>query len=175
MSQPSLNRANVEIALDEFPDPETGRGLLRMGQIDGVSVGDDSITCAVALTTHSAPLWQETIDKLSEYLRTRFPAARQISIQHSIHRRPPEKIGQIGLSAKSVIAVGSGKGGVGKSTIAASLALGLKRAGSAVGLMDADVYGPSIPHLLGVSERPTIEDGKMQPIMAAGMLCHMPR
>ena len=71
--------------------------------------------------------------------------------------RPPEKIGEIGLTAKSVIAVGSGKGGVGKSTIAASLALGLARAGSQVGLMDADVYGPSIPHLLGVNRRPEVD------------------
>ena len=70
------------------------------------------------------------------------------------------KLGEIGLTAKSVIAIGSGKGGVGKSTIAASLALGLRRAGSSVGLMDADVYGPSIPHLLGVDERPEARDGK---------------
>ncbi len=55
------------------------------------------------------------------------------------------KQGEFGLAAKSIIAVGSGKGDVGKSTIAASLALGLARAGSKVGLMDADVYGPSVP------------------------------
>ena len=55
-----------------------------------------------------------------------------------------------------MIAVGSGKGGVGKSTIAASLAIGLKNAGCKVGLMDADVYGPSIPHLLGLNGRPMI-------------------
>jgi ATP-binding protein involved in chromosome partitioning len=73
------------------------------------------------------------------------------------------KLGQIGLEAKSVIAVGSGKGGVGKSTIAASIAIGLARAGSRVGLLDADVYGPSVPHLLGLSGRPQIEEGKIIP------------
>ena len=72
-------------------------------------------------------------------------------------------LGQIGLTAKSVIAVGSGKGGVGKSTLAASLAFGLARSGSQVGLMDADVYGPSIPHLLGLDGRPEIVEKRIQP------------
>jgi ATP-binding protein involved in chromosome partitioning len=78
-------------------------------------------------------------------------------------------LGQIGLTAKSVIAVGSGKGGVGKSTIAASVALGLARAGSRVGLMDADVYGPSIPHLLGVNRRPEVIENRIQPIEVSGL------
>jgi ATP-binding protein involved in chromosome partitioning len=68
-----------------------------------------------------------------------------------------------------VIAVGSGKGGVGKSTIAASIAFGLKRAGAQVGLMDADVYGPSVPHLLGVSQRPEVVDKKFAPIIVDGI------
>ena len=85
------------------------------------------------------------------------------------HDRPADKIGQIGLTAKSVIAVGSGKGGVGKSTIATMLALGLKREGCKVGIMDADVYGPSVPHLLGVTERPTAIDNRLQPIDKEGL------
>jgi ATP-binding protein involved in chromosome partitioning len=68
-----------------------------------------------------------------------------------------------------VIAVGSGKGGVGKSTIAASLAYGLKNAGAHVGLMDADVYGPSIPHLLGVNRRPQLVDNRLEPIEKDGI------
>ena len=78
-------------------------------------------------------------------------------------------MGEIGLAAKSVIAVGSGKGGVGKSTIAASLAYGLTRAGCQVGLMDADVYGPSIPHLIGSSERPRVLNNRIQPVMVDGL------
>jgi ATP-binding protein involved in chromosome partitioning len=86
-----------------------------------------------------------------------------------VHERPAEKLGQIGLTAKSVIAVGSGKGGVGKSTIAASIAVGLQRAGCKVGLMDADVYGPSVPHLFGVAGRPEVDDGRISPAEAAGL------
>jgi ATP-binding protein involved in chromosome partitioning len=75
------------------------------------------------------------------------------------------KLGQLGVEAKSVIAVGSGKGGVGKSTIATSIAIGLARAGSRTGLLDADVYGPSVPHLVGLSGRPQIDNGKIMPQM----------
>jgi ATP-binding protein involved in chromosome partitioning len=93
-----------------------------------------------------------------------------VKVNVAVHDRKPSKLGEIGLTAKSVIAVGSGKGGVGKSTIAASLALGLKRAGCRVGLMDADVYGPSIPHLLGVNERPAVTaEHKIEPISASGL------
>src|SRR5205085_11398696 len=102
-------------------------------------------------------------------VRARLPGLTEVKIELAIHDRPPGKLGQVGLTAKSVIAVGSGKGGVGKSTIAAALALGLQRAGSKVGLMDADVYGPSIPHLLGVNERPAVIDKRIQPIEAAGL------
>jgi ATP-binding protein involved in chromosome partitioning len=89
-----------------------------------------------------------------------------VTIELVSHPRPPARTGQIALRAKSVIAVGSGKGGVGKSTIAVGLALTLRRLGARVGLMDADVYGPSVPHLLGLSGRPSVNAAKrIEPIM----------
>jgi ATP-binding protein involved in chromosome partitioning len=75
----------------------------------------------------------------------------------------------VGVTAKSVIAVASGKGGVGKSTIAASIALGLARSGCRTGLMDADVYGPSIPHLLGLQGRAEVVEKKLKPMEAHGI------
>lgn len=89
----------------------------------------------VGLTTHAAILWQATRGRIEERLRSRFPGVADVTVEIETHERPPMKLGQIGLEAKSVIAVGSGKGGVGKSTIAASLAIGLARAGSKVGLL----------------------------------------
>ncbi len=68
-----------------------------------------------------------------------------------------------------IIAISSGKGGVGKSTVAANLAVALAAAGHAVGVMDADVYGPNIPRMFGVSERPPVQSGKIQPIEAYGV------
>ena len=97
------------------------------------------------------------------------PEVAAIDVVIEKHTRPPEKIGEIGLTAKSVIVVGSGKGGVGKSTIAVALAYGLQRAGCVVGLVDADVYGPSVPHLLGVEGRPEVVDNRIQPIEKDGM------
>ena len=78
-------------------------------------------------------------------------------------------MGQLGLTAKSVIAVGAGKGGVGKSSVASYLACGLARCGAKVGILDADVYGPSIPHLFGINDSPRLIDGKIEPLEIGGV------
>ena len=165
MADAPVTREMVESALAELPDPETGRGLARMDQIRQITIDGRGVEVALGLTTWSGLLWEETRAEAERVLREKLPAGTNIRVRIVEFVRPPERIGEIGLSAKSVIAVGSGKGGVGKSTIAASIAYGLKNSGAAVGLMDADVYGPSIPHLLGVNERPHLQDGKLQPIV----------
>jgi ATP-binding protein involved in chromosome partitioning len=164
-----MNEAAVQTVLSEFKDPETGRGVVEMGQVRDVRLAGDQLSLTLALTTHSAPLWKMTRADLIEMLQSRFPEFKQVEVKLAVHDRPPQKLGQIGLTAKSVIAVGSGKGGVGKSTIAASLALGLMRSGAQVGLMDADVYGPSIPHLLGVNRKPEVSEGRILPIEVDGL------
>jgi ATP-binding protein involved in chromosome partitioning len=78
-------------------------------------------------------------------------------------------LGTIGLTAKAVVAVAAGKGGVGKSTLATAIALTLEKLGAKVGLMDADIYGPSVPHMLGLEGRPEIANSKIQPIRAGTM------
>ena len=161
------DQSAVTSILAEIADPETGRPLTAMGQVVSVDVSPTAIKATIGLTTHSAILWKQTRGRIEELVRSRFPQVANVTIEVVPHDRPPGKLGQIGLEAKSVIAVGSGKGGVGKSTIAASIAIGLARAGSRVGLLDADVYGPSVPHLLGLSGRPQIEQGKIQPMHLA--------
>ena len=74
-----------------------------------------------------------------------------------------------------IIAISSGKGGVGKSTVAANLAVALARAGFSVGLMDADVYGPNIPRMFGVFDQPPVIGGKIQPLEAYGVQLHVAR
>jgi ATP-binding protein involved in chromosome partitioning len=164
MTSDSPSPAAVHEVLAGIADPETGRPLTAMDQVRGVAADTARIAVTVGLTTHSAILWNVTRARIEEALRTRFPGVANVSVTVEPHDRPPAKLGQIGLEAKSVIAVGSGKGGVGKSTIAASIAIGLARAGSRVGLLDADVYGPSVPHLLGLAGRPQVEDGKIVPM-----------
>jgi ATP-binding protein involved in chromosome partitioning len=142
---------------------------VQLDQVRRIEVADRGALIEVGLTTFSAPLWDQTRQELQSFVQSQFPSLSQVEVRVVTHERPAEKIGEVGLTAKGVVAVGSGKGGVGKSTIAASLALGLKYAGCKVGLLDADVYGPSIPHLLGLDERPQAVERKLQPVVADGL------
>ena len=160
--------ADVLAALSDIQDPETGRNAVQQGQLRDVSLSPEAIGVTLALTTHSAPLKRTTREEVEQTLRRKFPSYK-IEVRDAIHERPPLALGEIGLTAKSVIAVGSGKGGVGKSTMAAGIAYGLHRAGCKVGLLDADVYGPSVPHLLGLKGRPEIVDKKIQAHELDGM------
>jgi ATP-binding protein involved in chromosome partitioning len=168
MADTHLDERAVMAALSDFSDPETGRSVVETGQVRDVKIEGQSLRLSLALSSHSAVLKEEVRSRLVSELQKRF-GLTPVAVDLAVFDRPAEKIGQIGLAAKSVVAVGSGKGGVGKSTIAASLALSLARAGSAVGLMDADVYGPSIPHLLGVNRRPEVVENRIQPIEVSGL------
>ena len=169
MSGEGIDAAAVRAAMQDFQDPETGRSIVATGQLSEIRAGDEAISVGLGLTSYSAPLWQETIDQARAHLERAFPKVSRIKVDRWEFDRPAEKIGEIGLRAKSVIAVGSGKGGVGKSTVAAAIAYGLRRAGCQVGLMDADVYGPSIPHLLGIEGRPEVVDNRIQPLVKDGI------
>ena len=154
----------IREAIGQLKDPETGRPLASTNQIVDVAVQDGMVKCCLQLATHSWPIHDEFKDRVEECIRATDPAVSNVEIEIEELDREPAAIGQIGLRAKSVIAVGSGKGGVGKSTVATSLALSLAKGGAKVGLMDADVYGPSVPHLLGLSGRPEVMNNKIQPI-----------
>lgn len=169
MSDSTVDPATVQQIVGDYSDPETGRPLKAMEQVQSCSVDGNKVAITVGLTTYSAPLWEETRQQIQDQVKSKVPGVAEVSVDIVEHDRPAEPIGTIGLKAKSVIAVGSGKGGVGKSTIAASVALGLKKAGCKVGLMDADVYGPSIPHLLGVDEKPSAIENRLQPVLSNGM------
>jgi ATP-binding protein involved in chromosome partitioning len=154
----------IRKSLAELRDPETGRSIAKTNQIGSIEITDNQLKCTLLLSTHSWPLRQHFTSQATELLRAQAPDITSIDVQIEELDRPPSALGQIALSAKSVIAVGSGKGGVGKSTMAAAIALTLMKQGAKVGLMDADVYGPSIPHLLGLSGRPEVLNGKVRPI-----------
>lgn len=164
-----MEKADILQALEQVIDPQSGHPITKVKQVKDVEILADRVKVVVGLTSHSAPLKKDFSENLSERLKQRFPEVQQWDIEIVDHERTIAPIGQIGLTCRSVIAVGSGKGGVGKSTVATSLAYGLKKAGCRVGLMDADVYGPSVPQLTGLSGRPTQENGKIQPIIHDGM------
>lgn len=170
MSAGSLDVTAVQEVVADFKDPETGLSAARDGQIRDISVSGSVVSLTLALPSMAAPIVAELHEKLRDQIRSRLPQVTEVQITPAVHERPAKRLGQLGLTVKNVILVGSGKGGVGKSTIATSIALGLKRAGAKVGLMDADVYGPSVPHLLGVDGRPSVsDDKKIIPLQADGM------
>ncbi len=167
---PRIDEAAVRSVLAEFKDPETGRSVVQMEQVRDLQLADNRLSLTLALTTHSAPLWKEAQEELRNLFRQRLSDLTEVQVNLAVHHRPPARQGEFGLAAKSIVAVGSGKGGVGKSTIAASVALGLARSGAKVGLMDADVYGPSIPHLLGIREMPPPDGNRLMPAYAGGLM-----
>ena len=147
----------VRTALGKIPDPETGHGLKK--QILKVAAAGDSIDVSVGLTSFAAAMRDEFKTKVETSLAGDF-AGQTFNVSVEDFDRPPKPIGTVGLKCKAGIAIAAGKGGVGKSTAATSLAIALKRAGSSVGLLDADVYGPSIPQLTGIRGRCVAGEGE---------------
>ena len=111
MADGQLSEAAVQAVLAEFKDPETGRSVVETDQVRDVRLAGRSLSLSLALTTHSAPLWQETQAELAQLLRDRLPELADVQVQLAVHHRPPVKLGQMGLMAKSVIAVGVGQRG----------------------------------------------------------------
>jgi ATP-binding protein involved in chromosome partitioning len=168
MTDALVTEQDVQKLLDAFKDPESGRSITQLGQVHDLTLDEKSLAVTLGLTTWAAPLWEETRAELAKHLQNAFPKL-DITVELAVHERPAEKMGEFALAAKTVIAVGAGKGGVGKSSIALLLAYGLSRAGCKVGVLDADLYGPSIPHLVGTLDKPDIVDEKVQPVMVDGL------
>lgn len=163
--------------LSRLKEPHLGRTLGELKLVRGVSLGSDKIIVSLDVPF---PGFVKA-NALKEHVRSatvELAQGKPVEFDLELNIKGKNSGGSIGLSVKNVIAVGSGKGGVGKSTVAATLAYGLQELGANVGLMDADVYGPSVPHLVGVNEQPvalerTAPDGKkmmrIQPVLASGL------
>jgi ATP-binding protein involved in chromosome partitioning len=163
-----IDNSKVHSALQGILDPETGRPITQTNQVKEIEAKDGHLRVSIGLTSHDAPLKKDVLEQATVRLKTAFPEVTvEVKIVH--HERVVPQIGQVGLRCRSVIAVGSGKGGVGKSTVATSLAYSLKKMGCRVGLMDADVYGPSVPQLTGTFGNLQQLDGKIQPMLQDGM------
>lgn len=152
-----VTEAAIRMVVEKVCDPELSRSLGELGMVGSVrlsTTGTPEIT--IELPTPAYPDRDRLKQATTAAVAAAFPDAPPAAVGLTWRVRGTDAGGRIGLRVHNVIAVGSGKGGVGKSTMAASIAWGLKQAGARVGLMDADIYGPSIPHLLGLDERPRI-------------------
>ncbi len=164
-------------AAGAITDPELGRTLADLKMVSGVNVADGTARIAIELPTPAYPQPERIRDAVVA-AATSVPEVGSVDVTFTSKVRGVASGGNIGLKVKNIVAVGSGKGGVGKSTIAAALAYGMKECGAKVGLLDADVYGPSIPHLTGTSGDLALKeiqtpDGqvvpRLDPIEADGM------
>jgi len=156
-------------ALSRVMDPELHQDLVALGMVKRVEVGRDVIHLNIELTTPACPL-KDTIRHDIERAIARLDGSPSVEIEWSARVRQAVRMAGDLKGVKNSIAIGAGKGGVGKSTIAMMAALGLQREGATVGLLDADVYGPSIPKLLGIGdERPGIRGEKIVPVVAHGV------
>lgn len=134
--------------------PEIGKSLDDLRMLGDVTTEGETVVVPIILPTPAYPRPERLEQQIRDAVASHTESAPPLDIQISSQVRGKDSGGRIGLNIHNIIAVGSGKGGVGKSTVAAALACGLHSFGCKVGLMDADVYGPSIPHMLGASGQP---------------------
>ncbi len=166
-----LTQQRVRELLATIVDPHTGQDLVAGGAVKGIGVDGDKVVVEIALG-YPAKTWTDTLAATVRATLEADPAIAQatVSVNWRLHAHKVQKDLTPMPNVKNIIAVASGKGGVGKSTTAVNLALALVAEGAKVGVLDADIYGPSIPRMLGVSGKPDSKDGQhIEPKLAHGL------
>src|SRR5688572_27448321 len=165
----AVTEEQIKEALKAVKYPGFSRDIVSFGLVKGVQIDGDSVTVQMALATNE-PAIPQAIKTESEAILHKLPGIARAKVLIDIHA-PPAGAGAAGVGAtriegvKHVIAIASGKGGVGKSTVAANLAVALEKTGARVGLCDCDIYGPSISLMFGSRDRPmATEENRIVPI-----------
>ena len=164
-----VDQEKVLDALREVIDPDLHRDIVSLGFVQDLQVGDNRVSFTIKLTTPACPVKDQLRDQAEQSVRA-IPGVEAVSVTMTAEVRPHRPAGQgILPGVRNIIPVGSGKGGVGKSTVSANLAVALAQTGARVGLMDADVYGPSIPTIMGITGGLRSERGGISPPSSHGV------
>ena len=137
-------------ALRHVQEPELGRDIVTLDMVKGITIEGTTAAFTIELTTPACPLKDEIETNTRAALAGIGVTDAQITWGAMVRRAAPRQAEQLLPNVKNIIAVGSGKGGVGKSTVSVNLAVALAQSGASVGLLDADITGPNIPMMLGV-------------------------
>ena len=156
-----LHTEEILAALDTVLDPELGRSLVAAKMIRELRVEDSHVYFTLELTTPACPL-RDTLRNAAEAAVRAVPGVREVSITVTARVRSTHTGKDLLPGVRNVVAVASGKGGVGKSTVAANLAVALAATGASTGLLDLDIYGPSVPLLFDVHERPDMDPARQK-------------
>jgi ATP-binding protein involved in chromosome partitioning len=162
-------REAVLEALGRVQDPELHRDLVSLGMIKDLSLDGGRVGFTVELTTPACPL-RDQIEREARAAVLAIPGVSQVDIQLTSNVRSDGRSrGLIHAPIRNAVAIASGKGGVGKTTVAVNLSVALAQAGARVGLLDGDIYGPNVPTMMGLQTMPPPRDGKMTPAEAFGV------
>ncbi len=163
-----ITEQQVLNALSKVDEPELHRDLVSLNMIKDIQIQNDAVNFTIVLTTPACPLKSQIEAQAKAAVVA--VGAKQVSVKWDASVPSDKRIsGKLNIPVKSTIAVASGKGGVGKTTVSVNLAVALAQMGASVGLMDADVYGPNIPIMMGINQQPHTRNGKIIPLEAHGV------
>ncbi|MFB3074478.1 MAG: Mrp/NBP35 family ATP-binding protein [Candidatus Methylomirabilales bacterium] len=155
-------------ALRKVNDPELHRDLVSLGMVKEIKVDGGAVAVTVELTTPACPMREQVEEETKAAIKT-LPGVGEVTVNLTASVRKPPAGREPIPGVKHILAVGSGKGGVGKSTVTVNLAVALAEAGASVGLLDSDIYGPSIPIMMGVHRQPEVVGKRMIPPVSHGV------
>jgi ATP-binding protein involved in chromosome partitioning len=164
-----VNQESVLDALRVVIDPDLHRDIVSLGFVKDLKVHDNRVSFALQLTTPACPVKDQLKQQAEDAVRALGADAVEINMTFDVRPHAGMTGSAMLAGVKNVVPVASGKGGVGKSTVSANLAVALSKTGAKVGLLDADVYGPSIPTILGITDTPKPSQQGIQPVMAYGV------
>ncbi|OFV80704.1 MAG: chromosome partitioning protein [Acidobacteria bacterium RBG_13_68_16] len=169
----AITEADVRGALTRVKFPGLSRDIVSFGFVRSVTVSDGNVAVEIVMTTAS-PTAGEVVEREARRVLSELPGVREVTLDSKVHApqgAPAEQAPRDLLpGVRTKIAVASGKGGVGKSTVAANLALALRQTGSTVGLLDADIYGPSQQLMMGCTDKPMVSpEQKILPVDGHGV------